>query len=48
MVINQVVAEQIGELFIHCKHGVKSQDEGITWEVDPNGCPMTLKIHDRR
>ena len=47
VVANLAVAEQIGELQIHCKYGVKSRDGGITWEVDPVGCPMTLKTSER-
>ena len=47
VVANLAVAEQIGELQIHCKYGVTSNDSGITWEIDPLGCPMTLKLLDR-
>ena len=44
---NLAVAEQITELFIHCKFGIKSRDGGQSFEVDPVGCPMTLKLVGR-
>ena len=47
VVANLAVAEQISELHIHCRYGVRSQDGDITFEIDPDGCPMTLKLVGR-
>ncbi|XP_045571926.1 E3 ubiquitin-protein ligase TRAF7 [Salmo salar] len=75
VVVNNIaVAEQIGELFIHCKYGCRllntaspaspngagggptaSRGEGTpkmggpgNFEVDPMGCPFTIKLTTRR
>lgn len=64
VVVNNIaVAEQIGELFIHCKYGcraVGSSAAGATssntsvagkpgaYEVDPLGCPFTIKLSTRK
>uniref|UniRef100_A0A8D3DW51 E3 ubiquitin-protein ligase TRAF7 n=1 Tax=Scophthalmus maximus TaxID=52904 RepID=A0A8D3DW51_SCOMX len=43
VVVNNIaVAEQIGELFIHCKYGPGA------FEVDPLGCPFTIKLSLRK
>uniref|UniRef100_A0A8K9UG08 E3 ubiquitin-protein ligase TRAF7 n=1 Tax=Oncorhynchus mykiss TaxID=8022 RepID=A0A8K9UG08_ONCMY len=43
VVVNNIaVAEQIGELFIHCKYGPGN------FEVDPMGCPFTIKLTTRK
>uniref|UniRef100_A0A3Q2PYT2 TNF receptor-associated factor 7 n=1 Tax=Fundulus heteroclitus TaxID=8078 RepID=A0A3Q2PYT2_FUNHE len=50
VVVNNIaVAEQIGELFIHCKYGcrVASGSPGA-YEVDPLGCPFTIKLSCRK
>uniref|UniRef100_A0A8K9WVN7 E3 ubiquitin-protein ligase TRAF7 n=1 Tax=Oncorhynchus mykiss TaxID=8022 RepID=A0A8K9WVN7_ONCMY len=44
VVVNNIaVAEQIGELFIHCKYGWASPNG-----VDPMGCPFTIKLTTRK
>ncbi|KAJ3601190.1 hypothetical protein NHX12_032163 [Muraenolepis orangiensis] len=44
VVVNNIaVAEQIGELLIHCKYGWKPG----AYEVDPLGCPFTIKLTSR-
>ena len=82
VVVNNIaVAEQIGELFIHCKYGCRATPAGATagggaavvgagvaapaaatvavtaittvagkpgaYEVDPLGCPFTIKLTSR-
>ncbi|EMP36914.1 E3 ubiquitin-protein ligase TRAF7 [Chelonia mydas] len=47
VVVNNIaVAEQIGELFIHCKYGASSKP--AAFEVDPHGCPFTIKLSARK
>ncbi|PIO39029.1 hypothetical protein AB205_0183480, partial [Aquarana catesbeiana] len=51
VVVNNIaVAEQIGELFIHCKYGCRPCANGkpTTYEVDPHGCPFTIKLSARK
>ncbi|XP_075421824.1 E3 ubiquitin-protein ligase TRAF7 isoform X1 [Ascaphus truei] len=51
VVVNNIaVAEQIGELFIHCKYGCRPSANGkpATFEVDPRGCPFTIKLSARK
>lgn len=51
VVVNNIaVAEQIGELFIHCKFGVRATGSGKApaFEVDPHGCPFTIKLSSRK
>ncbi|KAH0631743.1 hypothetical protein JD844_019500 [Phrynosoma platyrhinos] len=51
VVVNNIaVAEQIGELFIHCKYGCRPTASGkpSTFEVDPHGCPFTIKLSARK
>nr|XP_006823995.1 PREDICTED: E3 ubiquitin-protein ligase TRAF7-like [Saccoglossus kowalevskii] len=50
VVANIALSEQIGELSVHCKYGCRPSSNGIPgdYEVDPNGCPMTVKLHDRK
>ncbi|KAF4092285.1 hypothetical protein AMELA_G00019170 [Ameiurus melas] len=51
VVVNNIaVAEQIGELFIHCKYGVRPTASGkpVAFEVDPLGCPFTIKLSTRK
>lgn len=64
VVVNNIaVAEQIGELFIHCKYGCRAT-AGVSggaaaststvagkpgvFEVDPLGCPFTIKLSARK
>lgn len=51
VVVNNIaVAEQIGELFIHCRHGCRVAGGGkpTVFEVDPRGCPFTIKLSARK
>lgn len=64
VVVNNIaVAEQIGELFIHCKYGCRATANGGVvagasattvsgkpgaYEVDPLGCPFTIKLSTRK
>uniref|UniRef100_A0AAX7TXM8 TNF receptor-associated factor 7 n=1 Tax=Astatotilapia calliptera TaxID=8154 RepID=A0AAX7TXM8_ASTCA len=51
VVVNNIaVAEQIGELFIHCKYGCRAVVAGKpgAYEVDPLGCPFTIKLSTRK
>uniref|UniRef100_A0A671LZV1 E3 ubiquitin-protein ligase TRAF7 n=1 Tax=Sinocyclocheilus anshuiensis TaxID=1608454 RepID=A0A671LZV1_9TELE len=51
VVVNNIaVAEQIGELFIHCKYGCRPAASGKpgAFEVDPLGCPFTIKLSTRK
>lgn len=51
VVVNNIaVAEQIGELFIHCRHGCRAVGAGkpSVFEVDPRGCPFTIKLSARK
>ncbi|XP_027879354.1 E3 ubiquitin-protein ligase TRAF7 isoform X2 [Xiphophorus couchianus] len=61
VVVNNIaVAEQIGELFIHCKYGCRAVTNGAVapaasvagkpgaHEVDPLGCPFTIKLSCRK
>lgn len=51
VVVNNIaVAEQIGELFIHCRHGCRAAGGGKPpiFEVDPRGCPFTIKLSARK
>uniref|UniRef100_A0A2I3HI57 E3 ubiquitin-protein ligase TRAF7 n=1 Tax=Nomascus leucogenys TaxID=61853 RepID=A0A2I3HI57_NOMLE len=51
VVVNNIaVAEQIGELFIHCRHGCRVAGGGKPpiFEVDPRGCPFTIKLSARK
>ncbi|XP_044308442.1 E3 ubiquitin-protein ligase TRAF7 isoform X2 [Varanus komodoensis] len=51
VVVNNIaVAEQIGELFVHCKYGCRPAASGklSAFEVDPHGCPFTIKLSARK
>ncbi|XP_059510059.1 E3 ubiquitin-protein ligase TRAF7 isoform X2 [Stegostoma tigrinum] len=51
VVVNNIaVAEQIGELFVHCKYGCRPGSNGKpgAFEVDPHGCPFTVKLSGRK
>ncbi|KAM8780128.1 E3 ubiquitin-protein ligase TRAF7 isoform 2-T2 [Rhynchonycteris naso] len=51
VVVNNIaVAEQIGELCIHCRHGCRAVGSGkpTVFEVDPRGCPFTIKLSARK
>lgn len=50
MVKNIAVSEQVGELLIHCRYGCKLLENGEKdkYEVDPEGCPFTFPLKDRR
>lgn len=48
VVANIAVSEQIGEMMVHCKYGCQLAEDGQTYVVDPSGCPVTVKISNRR
>ncbi|XP_071493260.1 E3 ubiquitin-protein ligase TRAF7-like [Diadema antillarum] len=50
VVVNNIaVNEQVGELFIHCMYGCKpSTTNPGEYEVDPEGCPFTIRFSERR
>ncbi|KAG8506388.1 E3 ubiquitin-protein ligase TRAF7 [Galemys pyrenaicus] len=51
VVVNNIaVAEQIGELFVHCRHGCRAVGSAkpTAFEVDPRGCPFTVKLSARK
>ncbi|VTJ82655.1 Hypothetical predicted protein, partial [Marmota monax] len=51
VVVNNIaVAEQIGVLFIHCRHGfhVVGAGKPSVFEVDPRGCRSTIKLSARK
>nr|XP_054763208.1 E3 ubiquitin-protein ligase TRAF7-like isoform X2 [Lytechinus pictus] len=50
VVVNNIaVNEQVGELLIHCKYGCKPSQINLgEYEVDPEGCPFTIRISDRK
>ncbi len=51
VVVNNIaVAEQIGELLVHCKYGCRPAASGKpgAFEVDPLGCPFTIKLSTRK
>ncbi len=64
VVVNNIaVAEQIGELYIHCKYGCRATASSASgaaassstvagkpgaFEVDPLGCPFTIKLSARK
>ena len=51
VVVNNIaVSEQIGELYVHCKHGCKPAGTDLPdeFEVDPEGCPATIRFNERR
>lgn len=47
LVRNLAVAEEVGELLIHCHYGCKAAQSPGTYEVDPNGCPVKIKLRKR-
>lgn len=47
-VTNLALQAQIGELYINCRFGVKLANDGMTHEVDPSRCPVTMKINERK
>ena len=48
VVANLAVAEQIIELFVHCRNGLRIADSTGSYEVDPTGCPDIIRLHCRR
>ncbi|XP_065899712.1 E3 ubiquitin-protein ligase TRAF7-like isoform X1 [Dysidea avara] len=48
MVANIAVADQVGELSIHCCYGCRPKsDNSGDYEVNPSGCPMIIKLANR-
>ncbi len=43
---NLAVAEQLRNLPIRCKHGLKLSKKKV-WEMDPDGCPELIKLGQR-
>jgi len=58
VVSNLAVAEQIGELLVHCRYGVEpiltNSDSAVAndcteqYQVNPHGCPITVRVSARR
>jgi len=58
VVSNLAVAEQIGELLVHCRYGVEpmlsngnsatANDCTEQYQVNPHGCPVTMRVSARR
>jgi E3 ubiquitin-protein ligase TRAF7 len=45
VVKNLAIVDQVGELLIHCRYGTKPiEDDADEYEVDPDGCPMIIKL----
>lgn len=45
VVKNLAIADQVGELLVHCRYGCKPvQDCPGEYEVDPTGCSMIIKL----
>ncbi|XP_048759557.1 uncharacterized protein LOC125669151 [Ostrea edulis] len=47
VVANIAVSEQIGEMYIHCRHGCRLSEDGHSYEVDPTRCQATVKVSCR-
>ncbi|XP_061191803.1 uncharacterized protein LOC133200083 [Saccostrea echinata] len=47
VVANIAVSEQIGEMFIYCRHGCRLSEDGQSYEVDPTRCQATVKVSCR-
>jgi len=52
---NLAVAEQIGELLVHCRFGVEpvvtngnSSECSEQYQVNPHGCPVTVRASAKR
>ena len=48
VVANIAVAEQIGEIIVHCKYGCKLNESTNSYEVDPDGCPEKIRYSIRQ
>jgi hypothetical protein len=56
VVANLAVAEQIGELLVHCRYGleptvpstVSSNGQTAAYQCNPNGCPTTMRLNMKR
>ena len=43
------VAEQVGELLVHCRYGCQPKpDMPEEYEVASSGCPVVVKMHQRQ
>ncbi|XP_065899711.1 E3 ubiquitin-protein ligase TRAF7-like [Dysidea avara] len=48
VVANIAVADQVGELSIHCCYGCRPKpDNSGVYEVNPSGCPVIIKLANR-
>ena len=43
---NLAVGEQIGELYVHCRFGIKQDGDCLI--VDPSGCPQTVRLNSKK
>ena len=43
---NLAVGEQIGELYVHCRFGIKEDRDSLI--VDPVGCPQTVRLNSKK
>ncbi len=43
---NLAVGEQIGELYVHCRFGIKEESGSLC--VDPTGCPQTVRLNCKK
>ena len=48
VVANIAVAEQVGEILIHCRYGCKRSPDGSGHVIDPLGCPATMRVNSRK
>jgi E3 ubiquitin-protein ligase TRAF7 len=48
LVRNLAVADEVGELLIHCRYGCRAGQIPGTFEVDPSGCPVKVKLGKRQ
>lgn len=44
VVANLAVGDQIGELYVYCRYGTQPSRDGFPFEVNPTGCPLTIRI----
>lgn len=47
VVANIAVSEQIGEMYVYCRHGCRLSEDGQSYEVDPTRCQATVKVSCR-
>ncbi|KAI0208594.1 E3 ubiquitin-protein ligase TRAF7 [Lamellibrachia satsuma] len=47
VVDNLAVADQIRELYVYCRYGTQPSRDGFPFEVNPTGCPLTIRISEK-